>query len=267
MPVEPQPVRAPIDAARLRRDLADLAFFADVETSEVTGSTNADLAELARSGAPEGTVGTTDLQTAGRGRLARTWTSAPRAGIAVSVLLRPDRVSRERWSWLPLLAGLAVAATVRRTGVVGAGLKWPNDVLVSERKIAGVLVEVIGGTDAIVVGIGLNATNQADELPPGATSLTLEGGDELDRTTLLVDLLRELARTYRSWCGVLGAPTALRPAYLARCTTVGRAVRAELPGGAVLTGTAVDVDEAGRLVVRTRDEDVPLGAGDVVHLR
>lgn len=272
MPRDHDDQRAPLDTGRLVEALAGDAFFVDVVASAETGSTNADVAVLARAGAPEGTVRTTDLQTAGRGRLARAWTSPAGAGIAVSVLLRPDRVPRERWSWLPLLAGLAVLDAVGLAGLgpgSGAALKWPNDVLVGDRKLAGVLVEVVATpSPAAVVGIGLNVTNEPAELPHGlATSLAMEGAAGAERSAVLVDLLRALAGTYGSWTDAGGEPSVLRAAYAERCATIGRVVRAELPAGRTVEGTATGIDEGGRLVLATADGPVVLGAGDVVHVR
>ena len=133
--------RPPLDAGALRSALTGPGrFWTDVEVTEQTGSTNADVAAAARAGASEGTVHVTDLQVAGRGRLDRVWESPAGSGIAVSVLLRPDEISAARWVWLPLLVGLAVDATVRELGV-DCGLKWPNDVLVDDRKLAGILLE------------------------------------------------------------------------------------------------------------------------------
>ena len=263
-----QIARHAIDGPLLRDALRPWPFYVDVDASTSTGSTNADVAALARSGAPEGTVRSTDHQLAGRGRLARSWTSPPGAGIAVSVLVRPGRVPRERWTWLPLLAGVVVARTVAQVGVE-ATLKWPNDVLVGELKIAGILVQVVGAgaPDAVVIGVGLNVTNGRDELPPGGTSLALAGVPDPDRTGLLADLLGDLARTYVGWRDAAGDPAGLRTAYLAGCATVGREVNVELPDGRGVRGTAQTVDTDGRLVLATSDGLVAVGAGDIVHVR
>jgi BirA family biotin operon repressor/biotin-[acetyl-CoA-carboxylase] ligase len=259
--------RTPLDLGVLREALRAWPFYVDVDVSESTGSTNADVAVLAREGTPEGAARATDHQLAGRGRLARSWTSPPRAGIAVSVLLRPVSVARERWTWLPLIAGVAVAGAVDRAGV-SAGLKWPNDVLVDGAKIGGILLENVGGaTDAVVVGIGLNVTGTASELPPGATSLALAGARDLDRVSILAGLLGGLADAYQNWCRGAGDPGVVRAAYLSRCVTTGREVRVELPGGQSVRGVARTVDLDGRLVVEAADATVALSAGDVVHVR
>ena len=213
-----------------------------------------------------------ETQTAGRGRLGRSWSSPPRAALACSVLLRPAAVPPAARAWLPLLTGIAVAAALRAEAGVPAGLKWPNDVLVADRKIAGILAEAHG--DAIVVGIGLNVTLTAAELPvPGATSLLLEGAACLDRERLLAAVLTGLADRYGTWAArrpwLATGPGAggLRAEYLRWCVTVGREIRVEMPGGPPLTGTAADVDETGRLAVRTGSGITLVGAGDVVHVR
>jgi BirA family biotin operon repressor/biotin-[acetyl-CoA-carboxylase] ligase len=256
-----------LDPSALRQRLVTAGgFWREVTVVPQTGSTNADLLDAARAGAAEGLVLVAEEQTAGRGRLGRGWSAPPRAGLIFSVLLRPD-VPPTRLGWLPLLTGVAVAAAVRdRTGVQ-ASLKWPNDVLVGERKLAGILAEAHG--DAVVVGVGLNVTLQPAELPvPTATSLLIEDAGSADRTALLIAILTGLARRYQAWrADPDPGRTELRADYLRWCATIGREVRVELPGGAVLTGLAQDVDDAGRLVVRTAEDLVPVGAGDVVHVR
>ncbi len=148
------------------------------------------------------------------------------------------------------------------------GLKWPNDVLVGERKLAGLLAEVVD--DAVVVGIGLNVSLRSDELPvPTATSLAIEASKVTDREPVLRAVLRDLDRRYRALVAAGGDAQrcGLLDAYRAACTTVGRQVRVTLPGDQVLEGTAVDVDRAGRLVVDAADGRHALAAGDVVHVR
>ncbi|MFO7250390.1 MAG: biotin--[acetyl-CoA-carboxylase] ligase [Actinomycetes bacterium] len=236
-----------------------------------TGSTNADLAEAARAGAPEGTVLVTEYQSAGRGRQGRTWSAPPRSGLMFSVLLRP-RVPVARLGWLPLLVGVAGATAVRRIAEVDVRLKWPNDLLAGERKLAGVLAERVesGGDGAVVVGMGLNVSLRREELPvPTATSLALEGAACTDRDPLLRAVLREIERHYRDWTAADGDADAagLRSAYLAASATVGREVRVELPGDRVLTGVATGVDASGCLLVRAGGEERAVSAGEVVHVR
>jgi BirA family biotin operon repressor/biotin-[acetyl-CoA-carboxylase] ligase len=237
----------------------------DIRVVSETGSTNADLLAEARAGAAEGLVLVAETQTAGRGRLGRSWSNPPRAALAFSVLLRPVAVAPAARAWLPLLTGIAVAAALRAEAGVTATLKWPNDVLVDGRKIAGILAEAHG--DAIVAGVGLNVTLTRAELPvPTATSLLLEDAACLDRERLLAAILTELASRYTAWAAGPD-PAALRAEYLRWCVTVGREVQVELPGRQQLAGTATDVDETGRLAVRTGPGTTLVGAGDVVHVR
>jgi BirA family biotin operon repressor/biotin-[acetyl-CoA-carboxylase] ligase len=239
-----------------------------VEVLEESPSTNAYLTDRARAGAAPGLAVAAEHQSAGRGRLNRAWVTPPRAALTVSLLVRPDRVPLARWPWLPLLTGLAVRDAVRRVAGVECALKWPNDVLVDGRKVAGILVERVerpAGAVA-VVGIGVNGTTTRDELPVDtATSLLLEGATSVDRTHLLGDLLREFTQRYDAW--VAAAGEGLRLQYTAACSTLGREVRVHLPTGESLEGVAVDLDEDGRLVVDGDQGRRILGAGDVVHVR
>ncbi|MFF4097842.1 biotin--[acetyl-CoA-carboxylase] ligase [Streptomyces sp. NPDC001903] len=266
--------RPPLSAAALERALVtDGGLWSSVEVVAATGSTNTDLA--ARAGRlPEGAVLVAEEQTAGRGRLDRSWVAPPRSGLFFSVLLKPgDSVPQERWGWLTLLAGVAAASGLSRAAGVDAALKWPNDLLVTvngeERKTGGILAERVG--DGVVIGIGLNVTLTEEELPvPEAGSLILAKAAVTDREPLLKAVLRSLEQWYGDWRAAGGDPAAsgLQEAYAADCVTLGRHVRADLPGGRTLTGTAEAVDADGRLVIRTAEEQhEAVGAGDVVHLR
>jgi BirA family biotin operon repressor/biotin-[acetyl-CoA-carboxylase] ligase len=233
-----------------------------------TGSTNSDLADDARRGVAEGAVLAADAQSAGRGRMGRTWVAPPRAALTFSVLLRPAEVSQARRGWVPLLAGVALALAVRQETGVDARLKWPNDVQVNGAKLAGILAEQ--ADDAIVVGAGINVSSRRDELPvPGATSLALEGAAVTDRDRLLAAILRELERWYLAWTGRAGdaGESGLAAEYRRLCATLGRQVMVSLPGGQTLTGAADDVDDLGRLVVGSPEGPVPISAGDVNHVR
>jgi BirA family biotin operon repressor/biotin-[acetyl-CoA-carboxylase] ligase len=240
-----------------------------------TGSTNADAVDQVREGAPEGFTVVADEQTQGRGRLDRTWTSPYGAGIAMSVVLRP-LVPDVTWSWIPLVAGIAVVDALGEQGV-RAGLKWPNDVVVDgdardgspgPRKLGGLLLERVG--PAVVVGIGLNVDLTAEELPvPRATSTRLEGAD-VSRELLVVDVLDHLRRRYLLWQLASGDArrSGIAEAYAERCVTLGRDVRALLPGGTVVEGVAAALDDDGRLVLRLGDGTTRVvSAGDVEHLR
>ncbi|GHJ17545.1 MULTISPECIES: biotin--[acetyl-CoA-carboxylase] ligase [unclassified Micromonospora] len=280
--------RPPLSAARLRRALvAPHGPWRRLELLVETGSTNADVVAAARAGEPEGLVVVAERQTAGRGRRGRVWQSPPRAGIATSVLLRPGEAVAERgwapvpatgYGWLPLLAGVALAEAVRLLAELDARLKWPNDLLVDGAKCAGVLAEAVPGDGAvppaIVVGVGLNVTLRAAELPENptglpATSLQLAGATATDRDPLLRALLRSLADWYARWRDAGGDAEAsgLRDAYQAGCATIGRRVRVLLPDGREVHGTATGVDPDGQLLVDASGDTLRLAAGDVLHLR
>jgi BirA family biotin operon repressor/biotin-[acetyl-CoA-carboxylase] ligase len=268
--------RPPLNAGSLRRALVrEGSLWTGVDVVQRTGSTNSDLVARAVAGAVgEGAVLVAEEQTAGRGRLDRQWTAPPRSGLFFSVLLRPVEVPVARWGWLPLLTGVAVATGLSRAAGVDTALKWPNDLLVTvgaeERKAGGILAEA-AGEGGVVVGVGLNVTLRAEELPvPAAGSLALAGAVGTDRDPLLRAVLRSLEAWSGRWGAGGGDPlvSGLQEAYVAGCATLGRAVRAELPGERAVVGEAVAVDGDGRLVIAT-EEGVrePVGAGDIVHLR
>ncbi|MEQ8146978.1 biotin--[acetyl-CoA-carboxylase] ligase [Streptomyces sp. OP7] len=268
--------RPPLNATALRRGLVrEGALWREVEVVQRTGSTNSDLvARAAAEKLEEGVVLVAEEQTAARGRLDRRWVAPARSGLFFSVLLRPREVPVERWGWLPLLTGVAVATGLARAAGVDTALKWPNDVLVTvggeERKTGGILVEATGD-GGVVVGVGVNVSLRADELPVAtAGSLALAGAVSTDRDPLLRGMLRALEEWYGRWRGAGGDAGAcgLQEAYAAGCATLGRVVRAELPGDRALVGEAVAVDGDGRLVLATEaGVQEPVGAGDIVHLR
>ncbi|MFF1708852.1 biotin--[acetyl-CoA-carboxylase] ligase [Streptomyces sp. NPDC058268] len=270
--------RPPLNAASLRRALIrDGGLWTSLDVVPATGSTNTDLAARADE-LPEGAVLVAEEQSSGRGRLDRRWSAPARSGLFFSVLLKPGAaVPVERWGWLPLLTGVAVATGLSRAAGVDTALKWPNDLLVTvageERKAGGILAERAGSAagGGVVIGIGINVTLRAEELPvPTAGSLALAGAASTDRDTVLRAVLRSLEQWYGDWRAAEGDPSAsrLQETYAAGCATLGRKVRAELPGDRSITGEAVAVDADGRLVLATGDGvQEPVGAGDVVHLR
>jgi BirA family biotin operon repressor/biotin-[acetyl-CoA-carboxylase] ligase len=281
---------SPLRVARLTAALVRPGgVWRQVRVVAETGSTNADLLAQAVAGGGAGTVLVAEAQTAGKGRLGRSWSSAPGASLTFSVLLRPAGVPATRLGWLPLLAGVAVTAAIREVTAVEARLKWPNDVLASGRKLAGILAE--SREQAVVVGMGINVSQRQADLPlPTATSVLLEqaqlaGRAGPGREQLLTAILNQFAHWYTAWAEPAGPPGAeppgagpaggagdpdacgLRAEYLRQCATLGQQVRVLLPGGRELTGQATDVDRLGRLVVRTAAGLAEVSAGDVVHLR
>ncbi len=221
-------------------------------------STNRYLLDEAQAGAPTGLVVVADHQLAGRGRLGRVWEAPPGASLLVSVLLRPA-LPPERRHLVVLAAAVAMAEAVERATGVVAVLKWPNDLLVGERKLAGILAESAG--DAVVVGIGVNVDWPAvpAELDGIATACNLEGGRAAGRD----DVLAAFLPAYEARLADLAAA---RAAYRERLATLGRRVRVEQAHRS-LVGTACGVDDDGHLVLDTDEGAVTVAAGDVVHLR
>jgi BirA family biotin operon repressor/biotin-[acetyl-CoA-carboxylase] ligase len=255
-------VRPPLNASLLRASLRPP--WRHLEVIAETGSTNADLIARAAAGEDiDGVVLIAENQTAGRGRQDRTWSAAPRAQLTLSVGVGAGDVPTAVWGWLPLAAGLAVVDAVKAAAGVRSALKWPNDVLAGDGKLAGILSEVVG--QAIVVGIGLNVTLHGDEVgEPGVSSLVDLGIADPDRTRLAAELLRRLGERMTGW---RAGDQQLMAEYRACCATIGSSVRAVLPGGREVVGTAVSVDDQGRLRIEGDGEVVAVSAGDVVHLR
>lgn len=237
-----------------------------LEVVPTTGSTNADLAERARSGAPEGAVLIASEQTAGRGRLDRQWVSPAGSSVSMSLLLRPTPAFPQ-WGWLSLLAGMAVAAALSdvASSAGSVTLKWPNDVLIGGRKVCGILSERVEHPDGAraVVGIGINVALTQAELPvPEATSLLIEGMPT-DQSVLAASVLDHFAELYRRW----QFSGSLRGEYEARCASVGAPLTIQVDPRHRVEGTGRGVDEFGRLQVATAGGIETFAVGDVVHAK
>ena len=244
---------------------------------ERAGSTNRELSEQASAAPsewPHLSVLLTDEQTAGRGRLDRQWSAPPGTSLAISVLLRPDELPGSlpigAFGWLPLIAGVAMKRAVSAAGAAGVELKWPNDVLISDKKVCGILAELLPDASAVVIGAGLNLTIGADELPvETATSLRLAGVAEPDADAIVAAYLDELrVLTYElANAGGDADGSGIRPLTERECATVGRDVRIELPDGTIQSAYATGLDGGGRLMVITDAGPAAVAAGDVTHLR
>lgn len=247
----------------------------EVEYHDAISSTNARARELAVAG-ESNIVVLADEQTAGRGRLDRTW-SAPSGGIYMSFVLRPEITPMEA----PLLTLAAAVATTRalREAGVEAGIKWPNDILVSEdtrasrtdsddvlleltgEKLVGILTEMEGEADRVswvVCGIGVNANVEGEELPEGATSVREQVGD-IDRRPFV-------QRVIEGFESIRSDPDAILEAWRKHAITLGRRVRVETPRGAIV-GEAIDIESPGQLVIESSEEVIRVHAGDCEHLR
>ncbi|MEM1041369.1 MAG: biotin--[acetyl-CoA-carboxylase] ligase [Bacteroidota bacterium] len=253
----------------LLRDLAPLLRtdrFGRVQRGfETVGSTNTEAVQWARAGAPEGAIVVAEHQTAGRGRLGRSWTDRSGQGLLFSVVLRPA-LPPERLSLVTLAGGVAVAEAVEAwTDPAEPRIKWPNDVLLGGRKCCGMLLE--SSLDAprfVVLGIGLNVNQDAfpDALADRATSLRLETGRLIPRAALLARLLERL----EYWAGQLAAgnDAAVREAFTERMTGRGTAVSVRLTqDGRAARGVVEGIDAAGALCLRTETGTRVLHAGDV----
>jgi len=259
-----------VDVDQIRRGVAATRW--QVRWVAETDSTNRVLVEEAHAGRGTNDVLMADFQTAGRGRLGRTWTARPGTGLLMSLSLAPT--SLETWPLGPVTAvSLAAADSCAAVAGVSVGLKWPNDLVVVtnsgvDRKLAGVLAEAVtvdGSVGRVVVGIGLNVAwpDPPDEVSSTVAALDTEAGRPIGREDVAVSLLCSL----ETWLTKLTAePASVLDAYRDRCCTLGRSVRVEL-GDRVVTGMAVDIDPSGRIVIEGRNGRQALSVGDVVHLR
>jgi BirA family biotin operon repressor/biotin-[acetyl-CoA-carboxylase] ligase len=242
--------------------------FTTVRIHDELPSTNTALVEEARAGAPEGLVLVADHQTAGRGRLGRTWSAEPGTALLVSVLLRPPLPVDE----VPLVlmaAGLAACDGVEAAAGFRPRLKWPNDLVVDDRKLAGLLSEAAGaGEPAVILGLGVNVARAAYPAALAADAISCEeaAARPVERSELLIGFLRALEGRYAAVLG--GTRDATLAAYRADSATLGRRVRVELTAGTALEGEATRLADDGRLVVTDAGGSEHLiNVGDVKHLR
>lgn len=233
------------------------------EHRESVDSTNAEVARRARDGAREGLVISAEFQRAGRGRLDRTWSAAPGSSLLVSILLRPP-VGPDEVQWIVASVALSArSALVKLAGSVE--LKWPNDLLVGRKKIAGILAELVTTDEgpAIVVGLGINLLG-SDHVE-NATTVSEAFGVTLNPLDVLDVVLDEL-RPRREKLATSAGRAEIREEYRQTLATLHQRVRCDFATSS-LVGVAVGVDDRGRLLVDTGDELVTVSAADVVHLR
>jgi BirA family biotin operon repressor/biotin-[acetyl-CoA-carboxylase] ligase len=224
------------------------------------GSTNDIARVVADAGGPEGAVVVADVQTRGRGRLGRAWVSPP-GGFWCSVLLRPP--GHPGWGLLSLAVGIAVAEAVEAIAPVHVGIKWPNDIMVGDRKVGGILLEGTGGALIVGIGINLNVANEVmpQEVAARATSLHLAAGRPVDDRALLQLLLDGLAHWYGRWAA---GDAAVREAWANRDVTRGTRVAVGGPGPTI-EGIAEGVDADGALLVRVAGGEIRrVIAGDLI---
>ena len=226
---------------------------------DLTASTQGDLAELVNSSvAKSGEVIAAEFQSAGRGRLDRSFEAPPESALLFSFFLKPKR-ARGDWSFISFLAAIAAQEVISKDIVDKVSLKWPNDILIGDKKVAGLLAQQIG--DGVIVGIGLNVAMGAEELPvPTATSLALAGSNNLDRNLLLSALLNRLESIFKEW----DSGSDFLENYRQISSTLGRQVRVEALGRDSIEGKAVAITAQGALILSDGTE---VNVGDVVHLR
>lgn len=286
----------PLTSALLPRSSATAGRLVALPHAQSTNDELTERVDTAPSEWPHLSVVVTDDQRAGRGRLGRVWVAEAGTSLAVSVLLRPQPAfSPDVYGWIPLAAGAAMTLAVREALVEASGtgdgadavaeaaarrvqLKWPNDVLIEGRKVAGVLSELLAlpNAPAVVVGVGLNLSMTAEQLPvPTATSLALAGVRDIDVDAVLARFLTELDGMLRALQRANGDAVAagVHARVAALLGTVGRDIRADLPGGDALEGRATGLAPDGRLLVSPSDRqqgkpaEVAVAAGDITHLR
>ena len=252
------------EAARAAGIAAPVHFF------KVTGSTNTDLYELGRQGEPEWTLVVASEQRTGRGRLGRTWASPEGRSLLASILLRPS-VEPSDAPLLSLLAAVCMVRAIRSTNGVDVMCKWPNDLVVGERKLGGILAEAHVDAERlsfVVIGTGVNVAEEPDDFPPEirgtATSILMEGGRAYG-VALLREYLRELRGLYVPEGENLR--TEVLDAYREICVTVGREVVARMAAGAEIRGRAVGIGDGGELLVSSGSRTEAIGFGEVIHLR
>jgi len=212
-----------------------------------------------------------DHQTAGRGRLDRSWETPAGSALTFTAVVDPELADHD-WPLLPLAVALAVADGIRSASGLDVTVKWPNDLLLGTTdgqggKIAGILLERVSGPGEVplaLIGIGINVALGEDELPvPTASSLAI-GGSSADRTEVFAEVVPALATILDA---LRADPAAVLERYRSECDTVGREVRVHLPDGESFTGTATSLDRSGRLVVDAGGAERTVAAGDVVHVR
>jgi BirA family transcriptional regulator, biotin operon repressor / biotin---[acetyl-CoA-carboxylase] ligase len=278
--VQPSP---PLTRDTINSTLATTWLGRRIELFDSLTSTNREAVQLAQAGVEHGTVILAESQTAGRGRLSRTWFSPPGVNLYCSIILRtgrpPERLT-EWLSWLPLVSALAAAEAIEQVSFTHISVKWPNDLLISERKVGGILCESGTGTGSDpfqIIGIGINVNGDENDWPidlrRSATSIWQERKMVVDRNRLLAQLLLELEHCLDELA--VHGTSRLALAYGRRCSTIGTTVRATLASGEIIVGFAEQIAQDGSLHIRPQTalpnsetpEIVTLRVADIIHVR
>ena len=247
-------LRAALDSSRIN---ALITQYWRVSVVDVTASTQSDLAELVRQGkAIPGQVLAANFQSAGRGRMSRTFEAPKNSALLFSFYIEPKR-AKDDWGWIPLIAGASVAKTL---GDYHASIKWPNDILIKDKKVSGLIAEIVD--HGVVVGVGINVGMKSEELPvTHATSLAVEGGQGFDRNSLLSKVLTEFYNLFTGWDS---GDDSVRALYNSLSSTIGKNVRIKYANEQSETGVAVAISSRGELIMESGSY---VQAGDIIHLR
>ncbi|MDI6791077.1 MAG: biotin--[acetyl-CoA-carboxylase] ligase [Thermodesulfobacteriota bacterium] len=259
----------PIDITSLKNRLRSACFGqGEIHYLPTTGSTNNVARDLAEKSAPEGTIVIAESQTKGRGRLDRTWYSPPGTGLYFSIVLRPQ-LDPYDLPKITLLAGIAVAESIEETTGLHPLIKWPNDLLLEGKKVAGILTELYGDITSpyVILGIGINVHTRREEFLPElqeiATSLTMVGGQNISRANLMQAILTHLGGWYEIFKKGVFQP--ILDAWRKRCVIIGAHVKI-LSGEKELEGTVVDVDVGGALLLRDQSGQIRrILSGEVIR--
>lgn len=238
---------------------------------DTLNSTNTSAMEFAEKGLPEGTVIIADSQTSGRGRLGRKWLSPPRKNLYMSIILRPTLSPRDA-AIVTLMSAVACASSLKRLSAIPISIKWPNDIIVSNKKLGGILTEIKADMDRIlytVIGIGININHTVEEMPDDikgvATSIKIETGNAVSRTQAALEILKELDKWYILLL-TLGKKPIIKE-WRRLSSTIGCRVKVTV-GDKIFTGVAEDIDEEGMLLLKQPDNSMKkISAGDVIILR
>lgn len=251
-----QAPRAPLNKSIIA---AKISQYWRVSVVDLTASTQNDLAELVNSSvAKSGELIAAEFQSAGRGRLDRTFEAPPASALLFSFFLQPKR-DRSEWSFISFLAAIAMHEVISEGLQENTTLKWPNDILIGEKKVAGLLAQQVG--HGVIVGIGLNVAMSEAELPvPTATSLAVAGSKKLNRNELLSQFLNCFENIFKRWDSGVN----FLENYREISSTIGQEVRVEVSGRDPLEGRAVAISAQGSLIL---SDGFEVNVGDVVHLR
>jgi len=270
--VQPSP---PLTRNTIHSTLSTTWLGRRIELFDSLPSTNREAVQLAEAEVEHGTVVAADSQTAGRGRLSRTWFSPAGANLYCSIILRtarpPERIT-EWLSWLPLITALAAAEAIEQVSSIHVSVKWPNDLLIAKRKVGGILCECGTGTRSgpfQIIGIGINVNVDHDDWPAdlrdSATSIWQERKIVVDRNRLLAQLLLELEQCLDAL--MLSGTDRLALAYHQRCSTIGHTIQATLGNGDIVVGLAEGIGQDGSLRVRPQATQPGSGTPEILHLR